>query len=110
VARSGRWYCWPAIEDWEYTLAGAPRLLAAIGAMGHELVDIADPTEWQQRMGELLVRVRGVRWDKGRQWEGIAGKCTPKGTFSVGGTKETAYAIYTAPTTKRLQAMVKSAV
>jgi DNA sulfur modification protein DndB len=35
-----------------------------------------------------------VRWEKNKAWEGIAGKFTPKGRFSVGGTKETAYAVY----------------
>jgi DNA sulfur modification protein DndB len=33
-----------------------------------------------------------------RTWENIAGKFTPKGTFSIGGTKETAYAVFAALT------------
>ena len=37
-----------------------------------------------------------MNWDKGQHWEGIAGKFTPKGEFSMGGPKETAYAIYAA--------------
>jgi DNA sulfur modification protein DndB len=37
-----------------------------------------------------------VNWEKGKHWEGIAGKFTPKGDFAVGGPKETAYAIYSA--------------
>jgi len=85
-----------AIEDRERTLASAPAVLAAIGAMGHELVRIANPVERAAKRDELLDRLRGIRWDKGKAWEGIAGKFSPKGNFSVGGSKETAYAVYSA--------------
>jgi hypothetical protein len=39
-----------------------------------------------------------VDCEKGKLWEGIAGKYTPRGNFAVGGSKETAYAIYAALT------------
>jgi hypothetical protein len=35
-----------------------------------------------------------VKWDRSRRCDGIAGKFTPKGVFAFGGTKETAYAVY----------------
>ena len=38
----------------------------------------------------------GLRGMKGKTWEGIAGKFSPRGRFSVGGSKETAYAVYAA--------------
>jgi len=85
-----------AIEDRERTLAAAPAVLAAIGAMGHELINIRKPEERATKREELLDRLRLVRWDKGQAWEGIAGKFSPKGNFSVGGSKETAYAVYSA--------------
>jgi hypothetical protein len=44
----------------------------------------------------LLQRLRDVRWEKGDHWVGIAGKMTPAGKFSVGGTKEVAYQVYNA--------------
>ncbi len=50
------------------------------------------------RRQELLGKLCSVKWDKDQQWEGIAGKFTPKGRFSLGGSKETAYAVYAALT------------
>ena len=86
----------PAMEDRESKLASAPTVLAAIGAMGHELVNIDDPTLRDAKTTALIRKLRAVDWRRGRHWEGIAGKFTPKGTFSVGGSKETAYAVYEA--------------
>jgi DNA sulfur modification protein DndB len=88
----------PAIEDRERTLASAPAVLAAIGAIGHELVQITDAKQRAARREELLDRLRLVKWDKSKAWEGIAGKFSPSGRFSVGGSKETAYAVYAALT------------
>jgi DNA sulfur modification protein DndB len=87
-----------AIEDRERTLASAPAVIAAIGAIGHELVQIGDPNSRASRREEMLDRLRLVKWDKSKAWEGIAGKFSPKGNFSVGGSKETAYAVYAALT------------
>lgn len=87
-----------AIEDRERTLASAPAVLAAIGAIGHELVQIADSTARAARRAELIDRLHLVKWDKSKAWEGIAGKFSPSGRFSVGGSKETAYAVYAALT------------
>jgi DNA sulfur modification protein DndB len=47
---------------------------------------------------ELIERLREVDWSRAKHCEGIAGKFTPKGAFSIGGSKETAYAIYGALT------------
>lgn len=100
----------PAMEDRANKVAAAPPVLAAVGAMGHALVEIEDPTERAARCRRLLDQLKGVRWEKGKRWEGIAGKFTPKGNFSVGGTKETSYAVYdalsdtTSPAYKRIRA------
>jgi DNA sulfur modification protein DndB len=90
-----------AMEDRERTLAAAPAVIAAIGAVGHELVNIADSAQRTVKREELIERLRLVRWDKGQTWEGIAGKFSPKGKFSVGGSKETAYAVYAALTDRQ---------
>lgn len=86
------------IEDRQGRLASAPAILAAIGAMGHDLLayDQADVGGRHAKRDELLARLRQVKWEKGELWEGIAGKRTPKGAFSIGGTKETVYAVYRA--------------
>jgi len=88
----------PAMEDRENKLASAPSVLAAIGAVGHELLHTHDPDERATLREELIERLRQVDWRRGKHWEGIAGKFTPKGAFSIGGSKETAYAIYGALT------------
>ena len=46
----------------------------------------------------LADELQQVNWEHGRNWEGIAGKYTPKGSFSVGDAKENAYAVYSALT------------
>jgi DNA sulfur modification protein DndB len=86
----------PAMEDRQRTVASAPAVMAAIGAMGHELAEISDPLARKRRTKELAEKLASVNWEKGKHWEGIAGKFTPKGSFSLGGPKETAYAIYAA--------------
>jgi DNA sulfur modification protein DndB len=88
----------PVMEDRENKLASAPSVLAAIGAVGHELLHADDPQQRTKIRNELIERLRQVDWRRGKHWEGIAGKFTPKGTFSIGGSKETAYAIYGALT------------
>jgi DGQHR domain-containing protein len=87
-----------AIEDRDRTIASSPAVLAAIGAVGHELLEIGDPGERAHELNRRIEDLKGVNWDRGVHWEGIAGKVNPKGSFSVGGSKETAYAIYTALT------------
>ncbi len=47
-------------------------------------------------MAALVRKLRTVDWRRSKHREGIAGKFTPKGAFSVGGSKETAYAVYEA--------------
>ena len=86
----------PAMEDRENKLASAPTVLAAIGAMGHELVNVDEPALREVKVAALIRKLKTVDWRRGRHWEGIAGKFTPKGSFSVGGSKETAYAVYEA--------------
>jgi hypothetical protein len=97
----------PAIEDRARTVAGSPPVLAAIGAVGHELVKIEDPLVRAARRRELLDKLLSVRWDKSKAWEGIAGKFSAKGKFSIGGSKETAYAVYGALTDSTTEGFAK---
>lgn len=85
-----------AIQDRENKLASAPSVIAAIGALGHPLVSIADPAERKSRALQIAATLANVNWERSKRWEGIAGKVTPKGAFSVGGAKETAYAVFSA--------------
>ncbi|HEX9945927.1 MAG TPA: DNA sulfur modification protein DndB [Allosphingosinicella sp.] len=88
----------PAMEDRENKLASSPSVLAAIGAVGHELIHAEEAGQRGSIRTQLIERLREVDWTRGKHWEGIAGKFTPKGSFSIGGSKETAYAIYGALT------------
>jgi DGQHR domain-containing protein len=85
----------PSMED-SNTIAVAPAVLAAIGAMGHSLLDLTEKDQRFAGMLTLIGQLKSVDWRRGKHWEGIAGKHTPKGNFSVGGSKETAYAVYSA--------------
>ena len=48
----------------------------------------------QQVLEEQLAIFWTVDWHKSERWARIAGKVTPKGAFSVSGTKEVGYSIY----------------
>jgi DGQHR domain-containing protein len=86
----------PTLEDRVNKLAASPSVLAALGAIGHQVVSISDSVMRQAKCRQLADALRSVNWERGRSWEGIAGKFTPKGAFAVGGAKETAYAVYSA--------------
>jgi DGQHR domain-containing protein len=86
----------PALEDRVNKLASSPTVLAALGAIGQQVVTITDPVMRQAKCRQLAEVLKSVNWERGKAWEGIAGKFTPKGTFAVGGAKETAYAVYSA--------------
>jgi len=83
----------PAIEDRDAKLASAPSVLAAIGAMGHAIVGL-EGSERALKLTHQIALLREVDWTRDKHWEGIAGKFTPKGVLSIGGSKETAYAIF----------------
>jgi hypothetical protein len=84
----------PVLEDRDNKIASAPAVVAAIGAMGHELLNIDEPSAREQRAHQLINKLRTVDWRRGSHWAGIAGKMNPKGELSIGGSKETAYAVY----------------
>lgn len=87
-----------AMEDRENKLAAAPSVLAALGAVGNPLVEIQNEIDRKARARQLAASLGNVKWERGKRWEGIAGKFTPKGAFAVGGAKETAYAVFSALT------------
>ncbi|WMT89185.1 DNA sulfur modification protein DndB [Pelagibacterium sp. H642] len=86
----------PAMEDRENKLASASTVLSALGAMGHSLINVGNSAERAVKIAELIASLQDVDWRRGKHWEGIAGKFTPRGVFSVGGSKETSYAVYDA--------------
>jgi len=85
-------------ENRQKYLMSSPSVMAALGAMGHTLVEIGDAQDRKLKGRELLKTIKAVNWSRDKIWEGIAGKFTPKGTFSIGGAKETAYAVFAALT------------
>jgi DNA sulfur modification protein DndB len=83
------------VSDRETYLASSSAVLSAIGAMGNAILAVPD---WQRgsTSERLLNSLRDVDWHKGEHWQGIAGRFTPKGVFSVSGTKEVGYAVFNA--------------
>ena len=88
----------PFMLDRENNVASSPAVLAALGAVGNQALHISDPDERRTKCRQLADELKTVNWIRGKAWEGIAGKFTPKGTFSLGGPKETAHAIFAALT------------
>lgn len=88
----------PAFENRDQSLASSPTAMAALGAIGHPLIHITDAKDRASKARELVYGLSDVNWARDKTWEGIAGKFTPKGAFSLGGSKETAYAVYAALT------------
>jgi DGQHR domain-containing protein len=86
----------PALEDRIHKLASAPAVLATLGALGNQLVQISDDDTRRARAKQLANELKRVDWSRSGKWAGIAGKLSPKGFLSVGGAKETAYAVYSA--------------
>jgi len=81
------------------SVASSPAAIAALGAVGHLLFDPRreDNGDLEDDADELARSLsEEIDWAKGSRWAGIAGKFTPKGSFSVGGAKETSYRIYEA--------------
>jgi DNA sulfur modification protein DndB len=81
----------------ETHLAGSGPVLAAVGAMGHNMLKM-NGQERNAERARLLRSLRQVDWSKDAHWVGIAGNFTATGVFSVKGTKEVAYAVYNALT------------
>lgn len=49
-------------------------------------------SEWT--LDELMERLQDVHWERlPDYWDGIAGKFTPKGTFTIGAPKEVGHAV-----------------
>lgn len=85
-------------ENRQKYLMSSPSVMAALGAIGNALIGISDSQDRKLKARELLRSIKAVNWSRDKTWEGIAGKFTPKGTFSIGGAKETAYAVFAALT------------
>lgn len=85
------------IADRNGHLAGTGPVLAAVGAMGQDLLKL-DPEQRQITQAQLIQDLETVDWHKDEHWIGIAGNYTATGVFSVKGTKEVAYAVHSALT------------
>lgn len=85
-----------AFEDREHSMASAPAVIAAIGAMGHPLVLDRDPGKRAEIATQQIYKLRSVNWRRDAHWDGIAGKLTPKGAVTVAGSKEAGPAVLSA--------------
>jgi DNA-sulfur modification-associated len=75
------------MEDREGSVMTSPTVLAAVGAVGHELLNYADDANGRRtKQEELLGRLGQVDWTKGEAWVGVIGSFNAKGKFSIQGT------------------------
>jgi hypothetical protein len=86
----------PAMEDRLNTVIATPAVLAVLGAVGHQLIDL--PVEGRAtRIDQILNLMSDINWSRGTRWEGVCGKVRPNGVFSTaGGVKDSAGASYRA--------------
>jgi hypothetical protein len=84
-------------DDGRPTFILAPVVQSDLRANERQLPLLAVPSP-ERKMDQLLLQLSSVRWDRGTNWDGIAGKYTPKGTFALGGAKENGYQVYAALT------------
>lgn len=90
------------------SVVSAPGVLAGLGVLAHHAVPKPPRKDsvpgWS--VEQVIDHLAGVNWDrtvsieredgstsKTSPWEGIAGKFTPAGSFSIGGPKEVGYAV-----------------
>jgi hypothetical protein len=86
----------PVMEDRLNTVIATPAVLAALGAVGHQLIDLPNG-ERAARIDAILETLSDVNWSRGGRWEGVCGKVRPNGVFSTaGGVKDSAGASYRA--------------
>lgn len=85
-------------------VVSAPSILAGIGVLAHQAVPQPPRREGVPSLSvdEVLERLAGVMWEREYEkpdgthaspWDGIAGKFTPAGRFSIGGPKEVGHAV-----------------
>ncbi|HUJ50264.1 MAG TPA: hypothetical protein VLW25_08690, partial [Bryobacteraceae bacterium] len=86
----------PAMEDRLNTVIATPAVLAALGAVGHQLIGL--PVDGRAaRIDQILNGLCDINWTRGTRWEGVCGKVRPNGVFSTaGGVKDSAGASYRA--------------
>lgn len=86
------------------SVVSAPSTLAGIGILAHRTLPTPPRNAElpEKSVDEVLELLDSVIWDRTSRsakggamsvWEGIAGKFTPKGTFSIAGPKEVGHAI-----------------
>jgi hypothetical protein len=85
----------PVLADRIDRVPSSASVFTAIGAMGNALLTTPLPQRAAKK-AQLLEQLRTVNWAKGEHWAGVCGKYTPSGTFSIGGPKEVAHAVYSA--------------
>lgn len=83
------------IIDRDNYLAGTAPVLAAVGAMNQPVTQ-AGPDDEDDAIEIAMRKLDEVDWSRDQTWQGIAGDFTPRGVFSVKGTKEVSYAVYNA--------------
>jgi DNA sulfur modification protein DndB len=85
-------------------VVAAPAILAGLGVLAHQTLSSPPRRDGSPQLSvdEVLERLEGVIWDRqfeaedgslSSPWDGIAGKFTPGGRFSIGGPKEVGYAV-----------------
>jgi DNA sulfur modification protein DndB len=85
----------PALENREHTVIGATAMLAAVGALGHQVLMVPEAGREAERK-RLIDSLVEVQWERGERWFGVVGKPSKTGQLAIAGSKEIAYTTYAA--------------
>jgi len=86
----------PVMEDRVNTVISTPAVLAALGALGHQIINV-NGEERKNQTQQILESLNGIDWSRGKHWEGVCGKVRASGMFSTaGGVKDSAGTTYRA--------------
>jgi hypothetical protein len=86
----------PILEDRLNTVIATPAVLAALGAIGHQIINLRGEDR-NARILQILAGLDGVDWCREGHWEGVCGKLRASGVFSTaGGVKDSAGTTYRA--------------
>jgi hypothetical protein len=85
------------MEDRLNTVIVKPAVMAALGALGHNLVNIKDAGQRKSEIERIVTDLGAINWSRGSHWDGICGKVRSNGMFSTaGGVKDSGGASYKA--------------
>jgi DNA-sulfur modification-associated len=88
--------CQSAMEDRTTKLLLSPTIFCSLGALVTSLVQEKDPERFRLGIERTVRGLEHVNWDKSSAWVKVAGRYNKKGQVTMGGAKQSIYAVLAA--------------